>query len=203
MTITLNIDENLISTEEKDRLKILFGIPNDEDNSKFEEQLQNITKAALVEYKQMLLGIELPTRAEEIKQYRLLHLIEYYFHDRIPTETEVSSMFQLTNSQSKSLIKNVLSKFHFQIEEILKNTMKSVLKGFSSTNPNREYTGIIQSDNIRDELNRIILRENPNLKLITLVRNSAAKYEIAEDSYDLLSKYFGLNVDIFPERVAR
>lgn len=64
---------------------------------------------------------------------------------------------------------NVLSKFHYPIEEILKNTMKSVLKDFSSTKQNGEYTGIIQSDNIRDELNRIILRENPNLKLITLV----------------------------------
>lgn len=202
MTITINIDENLISPEEKDKLKILFGITNDEDNSKFEEHLQNITKTALVEYKRMILGIELPTRADEIKQYRLLYLIKYYFRDRIPTEAEVSSMFQLTSTQSKSLIKNVLSKFHYQIEEILKNTMKSVLRGFSSTKRNVKYTGIIQSDNIREELNRIILKENPNLKLITLVRNSAAKYEIEEDSYILLYKNLGLNIDNFPESTA-
>lgn len=202
MTITINIDENLISTEEKGNLKRLFKITN-KDDSEFENQLQNITKAALVEYKQMLLGIALPTRADEIKQYRLLYLIKYYFRDRVPTETEVSYMFQLTSSQSKSLIRNVISKFHYQIEEILKNTMKLVLNSFEYDSKNQCYRGIIKSDNIQEELNRIILNEKPNFKLITLVRNSAAKYEIAEDSYDLLSKYLGVNVTIFPKSVAR
>lgn len=49
--------------------------------------LKHVTLAALMEYKEMSLRNGLPTRADEIK---------HYFQGAMPTETEVSLMFQLT-----------------------------------------------------------------------------------------------------------
>lgn len=52
----------------------------------------------------------LPSRADEFA--RLLFLIEHYFESEISSEEKVSEFFQLTPSQSKSIIISVLTKYN-------------------------------------------------------------------------------------------
>ena len=116
--------------------------------------MKGIIMASFIEYKDMLLGNGLPTRADEIKQHRLFHLIKHHFKGRIPNESEVSRMFQLTESESRSLIKNVRTRFRYQLENEINNTLKEVIVACSLNND--KYETIIQSDNVLEELNRIL-----------------------------------------------
>ncbi len=72
----------------------------------------------------MFLGRGFPSHADEIQQHRLYLMIKYCFKDTLPSEAQVSSIFQLTQSKSRSLICSVLTRFHYELTEDLK-TLKN------------------------------------------------------------------------------
>lgn len=181
MELKLEIPEKMLSQDEFLRLKNTLSIENEND-------MEGILMASFIEYKDMLLGNGLPTRADEIKQHRLLHLIKYHFKGRIPTESEVSKMFQLTESESKSLIKNVRTRFRYQLEEEIFNTLKEAIDRCEENGD--KYDVIIHSDNVLEELNRILSDINPFLEPIKKARDSARKYIVSSDTYRELRNYF-------------
>lgn len=189
--INLHLTNDFLNDEEIEKLKILFKT---EDNDEFNIALKNVALAALTEYKEMLLGKGLPTRADEIKQHRLLHLIKHYFQGRIPTEAEVSSMFQLTETESRALIRNVRTRFRYQLESEILNTLQQTI--VSAEFSNDTFHVVIQSDNVLEELNRLVSTNAPQLDPISKVRGSARKYQISEDTYELLSNALGINQEV-------
>lgn len=189
--INLQITDDFFTEDEVQKLKVLFKC---EDNEELNLALKNIALAALTEYKEMLLGKGLPTRADEIKQHRLFHLVKHYFQGVIPTEAEVSSMFQLTETESRALIRNVRTRFRYQLEgEILTTLQQTVV---SAELNGDKYHVVIQSDNVLEELNRVVSSNAPQLDPITKVRGSARKYQISEDTFDLLSNSLGINQEV-------
>jgi hypothetical protein len=184
MDITVEINEDLLNEGEKNRL---IGCL-DGSEEQIGEILQNIIKASFNEYKEMLLGKGLPTRADEIKQHRLLHLIKYYFNGKLPTETQVSLMFQLTESESRSLIKNVKTRFRYQLEKEISHTLQDVVSSWRITDEREYYEVVIESDNIHEELNRIITVRNPSLEPIKKLPSAARKFKITADTYQLLKE---------------
>lgn len=184
MNITLDIPEYILNEDNKQRLKNTLNTGDEDLN------MNGIILASFLEYKDMLLGNGLPTRADEIKQHRLFHLIKHYFRGRIPNEAEVSRMFQLTESESKSLIKNVRTRFRYQLESEINNTLKQVMLEYTKNDD--KYEVIIQSDNVLEELNRILTQVNPVLEPIKKVRDSSRKYSMAEDTYNALKRHFDL-----------
>lgn len=186
MNLTLEIPESILNESEKQRLM-------DTLNMEEELDMKGIIMASFIEYKDMLLGNGLPTRADEIKQHRLFHLIKQHFRGRIPNESEVSRMFQLTETESKSLIKNVRTRFRYQLESEINNTLKEVVENCSLNID--KYETIIQSDNVLEELNRILTQVNPSLEPIKKVRDSSRKYTMSEDTYNALRSYFRLDND--------
>ncbi len=189
--INLQLTNDYLTEEEIEKLKILFKT---DDTEEFNLAIKNIAVAALTEYKEMLLGKGLPTRADEIKQHRLLHLIKHYFQGRIPTEAEVSSMFQLTETESRALIRNVRTRFRYQLESEILNTLQQTI--VSSEFNNDTYHVVIQSDNVLEELNRLVSTNAPQLDPISKVRGSARKYQISEDTYELLNNALGINQEV-------
>lgn len=158
--------------------------------------LKDILTAALVEYKEMLLSKGLPTRADEIKQYRLFYLIKYYFKGVIPTEGQVSFMFQITESESKALIKNVTTRFRYQLEDEIAATLEMVFDNCEvSANDENEYETVIYSDNVLDELSRILTNISPVLQPIKKVRNANRKYCMPKDTYIAFMTHFGLEFE--------
>jgi hypothetical protein len=189
--LNIQLTNDFLNETEIEKLKILFKT---EDNEEFNLALKNVALAALTEYKEMLLGKGLPTRADEIKQHRLLHLVKHYFQGVIPTETEVSSMFQLTETESRALIRNVRTRFRYQLEsEILNTLQQSIVSAEFNTDV---YHVVIQSDNVLEELNRLVSTNAPQLDPISKVRGSARKYQISEDTYVLLSNALGINQEV-------
>lgn len=180
LTIRINL-----SDEERDLLKKTFNCPNDDD---LETNLVQIAEAASVEYLEMILGKQLPTRANEIHERRLFHLLKHYFRGRIPSEAEVSTLFQVTLSTSRTLLRNVRTKFKYELEEEVKHTIQEILRsaGFKSG----KYQIVIQCENILEELRQIVAINAPRLDQITKVKNSAGVYSVSEDTFELLANQF-------------
>ena len=191
MAINVELGDNFFLDEEKIKMMKLLNATNDEQ---FNAAITKIVKAAITEYKEMLLGKGMPTRSDEIKQHRLFHMVKHYFGNQMPTEAEISSMFQLTESESRSLLKNVRTRFRYQLEDEIKYTLRGTIQIAERTDEGYEL--IIQSDNVLEELNRIIAINAPRLDPVRKVKNCARKYFISEDSYALFCDYFGLDHDI-------
>lgn len=187
MPIAITLPDDLFEATEIEKLKALFGTPTD---AAFKAALTKVACAALTEYRDMFLGMGLPSRADEIRQHRLRHLIKRYFQGRLPSEAEVSAMFQLTQSQSRNLIRYVMTRFHSDLESELKNTLSAVVE--AAQRDGEAYQVVIQSDNVLEELNRIIAITAPKCDPVTKTRNMARTYTIAPDSSAALRTYLGL-----------
>lgn len=189
MTITLEIPEDFFEEDEKKKLMSLFDVDNQDQ---FLESINRVVLAALHEYRDMFLGMGLPSRANEIREFRLYYLIKRYFKSRIPDEYEVSAMFQLPETRSKNLILNVLTRFRYELEEEIFNTLSVMIKDAEEINDGQEYRLYINSANMVDELDKIIRSENFRFKRLSKVRGEAAQYIIAPDSYKAICKYLGI-----------
>lgn len=190
MPIEITLPDNYFTNDEREKLQVLLEAT---DDAEFANALGKVVLAGLDEYKSMFLGMGLPSRADEIRQHRLFYLIKRYFVRRLPSEAEVSSMFQLTQSQSKSLIRSVMARFRYELEEEIRNTLVEHIKRAEINNDAGEYRIVIHSDNVLDELNRIIGSIAPNLDQIKKVRNTSRTYAISEDSYEALKRHFKID----------
>jgi hypothetical protein len=190
MPIPIEIPDEFFTQDERDKLKSLLRVP---DEANFTAALNRVILAALDEYRQMFLGMGLPSRANEIREYRLYYLIKSYFQQRIPDELEVASMFQLPISRSKNLILNVLARFRYDLEEEILSTLRSIIEEAEGIDEVREYRVYISSSNMVDELNRIIARSGRRYRQLTKVRNEHNLYAVAPDSYEHLRHELGLN----------
>lgn len=186
--LNLNVSVELGDSEKNLLKKTLKCNSNDE----LVESLTRIAKAAFREYLEMILGKQLPTRANEIYERRLFHLLKYYYTGKIPSEAEVASMFQITQSSSRTLLRNVRAKFKYDLEEELLNTIQetlrhAVLKGDS-------FRVVIQCENILEELQQTVSIKAPQLDQISKVKGSAGIYNIPEDTFTLLANHFGVDL---------
>lgn len=187
MQISFTIDAQAFEQEQKEPVKKTLKISDTE----IAHALQRIAKASLTEYLKMLVEGSMPSRADEAKQDRLLYLIQSYFGQTLPTESQISTIFQLTQSQSKTLLKNTVSRFRNQLDEILQHSMRAVIE--SAEHAQTVYLVVISSDVIRDELNMLITQNEPTFKPIIKRKGSAGQFEISEDSHALLCQTLGLN----------
>lgn len=189
MDVNLNLDE-IIGEEEKRVLRSVLECGTDQE---LQEALTKIGKAALYEYLDMILGRQLPTRADEMRERRLFHLLKHYFIGRIPTEAEVSSLFQLTDSDSRRLVRNVRTKFRFELEEEIINITRAILRRGRAHNG--DYRVVITSNNILEELKQKVSVIAPELNQIHKVANSTCVYNIPEDTFLRLCGVYGIAIE--------
>lgn len=188
MNIQFQIDDEIFNDDQKETLRKILKLRSSTD---MQVALDKIGKAALYEYLKMIVEGGMPGRADEMKQDRLLYLIQNYFEDTLPTEMQISTIFQLTQSQSTTLLKNTVSRFRQKLEHVIKNTMKQVISLAVYSEPS--YLVVINSDVIRDELNMLITQNEPTFNHIARKKGSAGQFVISEDSYGLLRRELNLN----------
>lgn len=187
MEITFQIDDQEFEQEQKALIKKTLKI----EDAEIPEAINKIAKAALTEYLTMFVEGGMPNRADEAKQDRLLYLIQSYFGNTLPNESQISTVFQLTQSQSKTLLKNTVSRFRHKLDDVLLSTMKAVIE--TAEHSNEVYLVVINSDVVKDELNMLITQNEPTFKPITKRTGSAGQFVISEDSHALLCRELGLN----------
>lgn len=185
MSITIEIPDGFFKDDEKNKLMRLLETRNDEE---FSNALGKIVFAALDEYKEMFLGMGMPSRASEIREFRLYHLIKRFFNGRIPDELEVSSMFQLPESRSKNLILYVLTRFRYDLENDIQNTLIQIINEAEYKKEINEYRVYIGSKNMVEELDRIIARGGVRYKRLIKISGESNMYSIAADSYNIIRK---------------
>lgn len=192
MPIKIEIPDNYFKTDEREKLEILFNTTSDEE---FQDALNRVVLAALDEYREMFLGMGMPTRANEIREFRLYHLIKRYFQGSIPNELEVSSLFQLPVSRSRSLILYVLTRFRYDLEHELLNSLRKIVIEAETIEDGIEYRAYIQSANMVDELDRIIARRGVRYRRLNKVRGETNLYTISPDSYEVICKELGIELE--------
>ncbi len=183
MRISFELSEKEFNANEIELLKEALAL----SESQFHDKLGLFAKSAFMEYKKMLNEKGMPTKADEISQERLYHLIRNFYLDHLPTETEIASIFQLTDTQSKTLIQNVRSRYRTKIFEQIKNSLCDVMRE-AIRHTDTEFRLVIKSKNIVEELNHIVSSKGPTLKKIMAVRGSACEYTCAIDTYNLLKR---------------
>lgn len=182
MIICIDVTESELSNNDKELVKECLGL--NEEN--LEASLKKLCKSAFMEYVKMFKEKGLPTRADEVQQERLYFLLNYFFENRLPSEKEISTIFQLTPSQSKTLLRNTKSRYRTKISTFIKQTLLQTLAAANKQVESSDYEFVCTSPTIIEELNQIISQKGPELKPIEKIKGLASKYLCSADSYDLL-----------------
>lgn len=187
----INFNMSLIDTE-RELLKDIFNCNDEELNIKF----QGFAQASTEEYLRMILGQKIFTRGQDIKEYRLYLLIRHLFDGVIPDEQVITTLFQTTNNESKSLLKSVLAKYQYELRQSINETVKLIVEKAVIYEEEKDiyYVSNIAL-NIVDEMNKILSSIDGSLNQINKKRGTLQTFNINPSAYDALCKHFGIKKD--------
>lgn len=155
-------------------------------------KLNSYVHASFKEYLTMIRGQKVFKRGSDMLEYRLFLLIESAFDGMVPDERTVSSLFQTTLTESRSLIRAVISKYQYQLRTYIDATLQQILNAANRLNATHDYTVVINSQNTVDELNKALADLDGSLTPVTKKRGSVSTYEIAPSSYNRLCAKFNV-----------
>ena len=159
-------------------------------DSELQDRLSRIANAAYEEYLEMIQGVPLPTRAAEVRERRLLHLLrKYATGGRLLTEGEIAAMFQMSEQEAARLLRDVRSHFHEELDARVTTAIREILDSAAGGEGSRRVT--ITSANLLDVLRSTVTNMAPDLDQVVKVRGSAALYDIPPDTYRMLCDAFG------------
>jgi hypothetical protein len=177
-----------LSTTEETAIAAILGCPPAQLNAKLNEYMT----ASAKEYLSMIRGQKVFKRGSDMLEYRLFLLIESAFNGQIPDEHKVSSLFQTTLTESRSLIRSVISKYQYQLRTYIDATIRTCLAAADRQNTGDPYSVVINSQNVVDELNRVLADIDGNLASVAKRKGSVSTYEFAPSSYNQLCGRLGV-----------
>lgn len=183
LTTTINF-----TTAEEAEISEILGCSVADLNGK----LNSYVGASFKEYLSMVRGQKVFKRGSDMLEYRLFLLIESAFGGTVPDERTVSSLFQTTLTESRSLIRAVISKYQYQLRTYIDATLQQTLTAANRQNATQDYTVVINSQNTVDELNKALADLDGSLTPVTKKRGSVSIYEIAPSSYNRLCTKFNV-----------
>ena len=177
IAITINLTPN-----EETEIAAILGC----DAAGLNDRLNACSLAATNEYLAMFRGQKTFKRGSDMLEFRLLLLIETAFNGVIPDERTVCSLFQTTLTESRSLIRSVISKYQYQLRSHVERTLSACLTAASRPNNTQHFTVVINSQNIVNELNKVLADIDGSLSSVTKKKGSVSTFEIAPSSYNHL-----------------
>jgi hypothetical protein len=180
VTIKLEIDETVINH--------LCGSLGISDPKQLEEVISKYAQAATIEYHDMFLGRKVFRRGSDIMEYRLVLLTETLFGGRIPDESKVCNLFQMTSTESRSLLRSVISKYQHRLSKCFADTLSDALLNASLDANTGDYSLPVNNRNIVDALNVILADCDPDFHPIVRKKNTSAVYSIRNAEYDALER---------------
>lgn len=181
MDVTVDVSLDLNEDEERQLAKILRTEPTDVDAA-----LQPVAAAALEEYVRMFLGQKVFTRGRDFQDYRLFLLIRELFDHTIPDEERVCALFQTTESQSRGMIRSVLSKYQYDVQDALEASLAQVVQEAQQPEEGTDYEVAIHTKGLVEGLNRILADEDGSLPQVSKKRGTVSTYKIKPSSYGVL-----------------
>ena len=187
MDLTLHVDD--LDAEQKRDLLEKFRCTD----SELSDRLARMATAAYDDYLEMIQGVPLPSRAEEVREKRLLHLLKRYATDGVLlTENDIALMFQMSGQEAGRLLRNVRAHYHAELDSRVRVAVREILEPAKYVKGN--YRIQVTSVNLLDVLKSTVTRVAPNLDQIVKVRGSAALYDIPPDTYKKLCELYGVVV---------
>jgi hypothetical protein len=154
------------------------------------DALKRLCKTAFMEYIGMFLELGMPKQAGEMQQKRLVSMIKFYYLDHVPCEREIEQIFQLTPSQSKTLLKNVVGRYRNPLSAQINNTLRAVIHSASVVSGTSRYEFECESEVVFEKLNAIVKEKGRGLTAIQKVKDVSGKYYCDQDTYNLLTSQF-------------
>jgi hypothetical protein len=190
MNIKIDLD---LSAEELKQLAGILGAKS----SELSNRLQPFVKAAAQEYVQMFLGQKVFTRGSDTREFRLFLLIHEAFDNKIPDEQQVCDLFQCSTTQARALIRAVMSKYQYDLQEAIVGTIKDRIKHVTEGDGDT-WAVIINNENVVDAMNRDLASIDGSLPQVARKKNTVSTYELKNSSYVKLCKHYDLEPRALP-----
>lgn len=187
MDITLSLSEADFDSNQKRLVREILGLA---DDAALALALKKLFKAAALEYVNMFVERGMASRADEVRQDRLFFLIRHYYESRVPPESEISLMFQLTAAQSRTLFRNTRARYRTKIGIQVRKSAKYVVDHATKNKETGNFEMLIESDVILEELNTVVRKKEPKFKPVHFKKDSSGQYEADGDTYELLKKEY-------------
>ena len=151
--------------------------------------LEAYAEAAIEEYVRMFLGQRVFTRGSDMREFRLFMLIRFAFGNLIPDEQLVCALFQCTLSQSRALLRAVMSKYQYDLSTAIEQTLENVVSQVEP-GPNDEYLVTVKNEIVVAELNKVLVSMPGAQDEITKVSGKLDVYKLQDAAYfALCDKY--------------
>jgi hypothetical protein len=148
--------------------------------------------AALQEYIRMFVGQRVFTRGADIREYRLLLLILNAFGNKIPDEQRISDLFQTTASQSRALIRSVMSKYQYELSSAIKATIADTIKSANQSKPGADYEFTVNNQNVVEAMNRTLASLQGTWPQVAAKTGTVSTYVIKPSSRDKLVEHYDI-----------
>jgi hypothetical protein len=181
----------VLTEPDRQQLGDILGLSSQQLDAK----LISLARAATAEYIEQFLGRKVFTRGSDIREYRLYLLIRHVFDERIPSEDQVSALFQTTTSQSRALIRAVLSKYQYELVTAREATLKAAVEAIAQPQnapASSDWSLDGQSDYVIEALNAAIGRLDGTLTRLIRSQGTAASYVVRPATRTALRTHFGL-----------
>jgi len=176
MQITFDI---AVDPDDEARLTALLGA-----NPDLPSVVAGHAKAALQEYLEAYLGRRAFSRGSDILEHRLARLIQHAFAGEVPDDVKISRLLQTTLSQSRTLLRNTLIKFRYELTDATTQSAQTLLTKVIWADDHYDSKGA--STNLIEILNQQLAAVDPTLKNISRTPNSVATWSISPEAYDAL-----------------
>ncbi|MES0042267.1 hypothetical protein [Mesorhizobium sp. M0091] len=141
-------------------------------------------KAALREYLECYLGRRSFSRGGDVLEFRLSLLTQHAFDNQIPDDARVSRLFQTTPAASRTIIRNALSKFRYELKAASEATVKSLLECIRWEGDKCYVES--KAQNVIELINQRLTELDATLPSVKRVPDSIATYAINELAYNKL-----------------
>ena len=189
---------NLTPDDEAQLVRVLDCKP-----AEFSGVLASYATAALTEYVMMFLGQKVFTRGSDIREYRLLLLIQQVFANRIPDEARVSRLFQSSTSESRSLLRAVMSKYQSQSHRAAEQSVHDILAKAASDSEGGFWLITLDNTIVVEYLNRVLAETDGTLEKVARDGTSVSTYKVTPASFNALCKAFKVNPPTVPAKGTR
>lgn len=140
----------------------------------------------------MFLGRSSLRVAADAKETRLLAMIHHVFAGAIPDEQIVGRVFHITPTQARSLIRSVLAKYQYDLDDGINTSYVQLIESCSQRGSGGPFEVMIRSSAAVEGLNQILVTLDGGLPKIARKPRAGSVYVVDIASYDKLRAYFGL-----------
>ena len=154
-------------------------------------RLRQLEAAALEEYVAMVLGQRNFTRGQDIREWRLVLIARHLFEGRLPSERFVSAAFQTSPAQSRGLLRAVLAKYQYELQDGIRATLAAAVASATLVRGTTTWAMVPESENVVDALNLEIQAIDPSLPQISKRRATVGTYEVSQAAMETLRARFG------------